>query len=167
MVKFRSTTAVVAGLTLGCALPAAPAGAASPRHDHVERSVIRKVNAIRSAYGVPRLRRSPALGRAADLKSREILYVNQLSHNSIDGSPMTARLRRFLRASHFGETIGWTPHGRAGGQAARMVRAWMSSPSHRATLLSPAFRRVGVARRSGTVGGRHAIAFTVDLASRR
>jgi hypothetical protein len=43
----------------------------------------------------------------------------------------------------------------------------MASPSHRSTLLSGRFARVGVGRRTGNVGGGRAVVFTVDLASAR
>jgi uncharacterized protein YkwD len=43
----------------------------------------------------------------------------------------------------------------------------MASASHRATLLSGRYRRIGVGRRTGTVAGRRAVVFTVDLASAR
>ncbi len=48
-----------------------------------------------------------------------------------------------------------------------VVGAWMASPSHRATLLSPRFRRIGVARRAGPRGASAATAFPVDVASAR
>jgi uncharacterized protein YkwD len=161
----RRATLVVAGLTLGCALPAAPAGAASTRHDRTERSVVRKVNAIRAQHGLRRLRRSRGLARAADRKAREILRTDTLSHSSPDGTPMQHRVRRYVNARSVGETLGIVP--RRGSQAGRIVGAWMSSPSHRAALLSPSFRRVGVGRRKGRVGGGRVSAFALDLASSR
>ena len=62
--RFRRATALAVGLTtLGSTTPAA-AEFIPPRHDSVERSVIRKLNAIRAQYRVRRLRSSRGLARA-------------------------------------------------------------------------------------------------------
>jgi len=156
------TTLGVATLSICCAAPAAPALAASAKQDRVERAVVQQVNAIRAQHGLRALRRSRGLARAADVKAREVAQTNVLSHSSPDGTPMMARVRRYVDAHAFGETLGTTPRG--GGEAAIIVRAWMSSPAHRAALMSPRFRRVGVGRRA-TSGHRSIIA--VDLASAR
>lgn len=162
----RRATLVVAGLTLGCALPAAPAAeAASARQDRVERAVVKKLNAIRAQHGLRKLRRSRGLARAADVKAREVAATNILSHSSPDGTPMHARVRRYVRARSVGETVGYVPS--RGGQATMIVNAWMNSPSHRNALMSPLFRRVGVGRRKARMGGGRVAIFAVDLASSR
>jgi uncharacterized protein YkwD len=46
-----------------------------------------------------------------------------------------------------------------------VVRMWMHSPPHRASLLSRSFRRIGIARRKGSLGRTRAVVFTADLAS--
>jgi uncharacterized protein YkwD len=43
---------------------------------------------------------------------------------------------------------------------------WMQSPPHRAVLLSPAGRRIGVGKRRGRLGSARRAVFTADLASR-
>jgi uncharacterized protein YkwD len=161
----RRATLAVAGLTLGCALPAAPAGATATRQDSTERSVVSKVNAIRARHGLRTLRRSTGLTRAADRKVREVVQTDALTHSSPDGTPMSSRVRKYVDARSIGETLGFVPRGSA--QAARIVGEWMSSPSHRAALLSPAFRRVGVSRRTGHMAGGPVTVFALDLASAR
>jgi hypothetical protein len=49
----------------------------------------------------------------------------------------------------------------------RVVSMWMNSGTHRAVLLSSRFKRVGVARRGGHLGGGRACMVTADFASRR
>jgi hypothetical protein len=44
---------------------------------------------------------------------------------------------------------------------------WLASPPHRAILLDPRFRRIGIARRWGRLGGAKQAVVTADLASRR
>ena len=162
----RRATFVVAGLTLGCALPtAAPAQAGSAKQDRVERAVVKKVNALRAQHGLRKLRRSRGLARAADVKAHEVATTSVLSHASPDGTPMPTRVRRFVRARVVGETVGYVPS--RSRQATMIVNAWMGSPSHRAALRSPQFRRVGVGRRRGQMGSRKVAVFALDLASKR
>ena len=49
-----------------------------------------------------------------------------------------------------GETLAAIPQRRGG--ADEVVRLWLDSGAHRAILLEPGFRRIGVARRWGTLG---------------
>ena len=159
----RRTTLVVVGLTLGCALPAAPAEAGSAKQDRVERAVFKKVNAIRAQHGLRKLRRHRGLARAADAKAEEIAATQVLSHSSPDGTSMDERVRRYVRARHLGETLGYVSAGSR--QAQRIVDSWMASPSHRDALLSPVFRRAGVGRRKGRVGPSRIAVVALDLAS--
>ena len=159
--RFRRATALAVGLTaLGSTTPAS-AETASERQDSVERSVIKKLNALRAQHGLRRLRSSRGLARAADAKSGAIAATGDFSHG-----PMTTRVRRFVRAESVGETIAWLPAA-LGGDAGAAVAAWMGSPGHRATLLSPRYARIGVGRRAGAPGGNPAVIFTVNVATAR
>ena len=44
---------------------------------------------------------------------------------------------------------------------------WMNSPGHRAILLSSSFRRVGIGKRTGDLGGDRACVVTADFGSRK
>ena len=161
----RRATLVVAGLTLGCALPAAPAEAGSAKQDRVERAILKQVNAIRARNGLRKLRRHRGLARAADVKAHEVATTKVLSHSSPDGTSMDERVRQYVRAVRVGETLGYVPA--KSKQAKRIVDGWMASPSHRAALLSPAFRRVGVGRRRADLGSGKIAIIALDLASSR
>jgi uncharacterized protein YkwD len=87
-----------------------------------------------------------------------------LGHASADGTPWDRRLRRYVHARSLGETVAVLSRRRR--MARAVVREWMNSAPHRATLLSPSFRRIGVARRAGRWNGRRSAFFTADLASR-
>jgi uncharacterized protein YkwD len=159
--RFRRAAALAVGLTtLGSTTPAS-AEAASPQQDAVERTVIRKLNALRARHGVRRLRGSRALARAADAKSGAVAATGDFSHGDVRG-----RLSRFVRAHAIGETLAYVSPSQ-GSNADAVIGMWMASASHRATLLSGRFARVGVARRSGNVAGGSAVVFTLDLASAR
>jgi uncharacterized protein YkwD len=64
-----------------------------------------------------------------------------------------------------GETLAWATRGRS--SARSVVRMWMASASHRAQLLDPTFRRVGVGRAHGQFNGRRGVAVAADLGSLR
>jgi uncharacterized protein YkwD len=162
----------VAALTLALgslfAVPAAaPADAgANARLDATERAIVRAVNRQRAAHGLGRLDAGRRLARAADFHSWEMLAGNYFAHTSRNGGPFERRVRRFGSYRAVGETLAWVSRcGR--GAARRVVRMWMDSSGHRAILLSPRFRRIGVAKRTGSLGSTRACVVTADFASRR
>ena len=163
--------AFVACLLLSLAAIAVPAptqshAGAGYRHDNVERSIVRKVNAIRSQHGLPRLRANSALQRSADYHSRDMLRANFFAHTSSNGVSMQDRVEQFRPSNRVGETLAYMPSGQ-GGAAQRIVNMWMSSAPHRSSLLSGEFRRIGLARRKGALGSLKVVVYTADLASSR
>src|SRR5215213_7011383 len=63
-----------------------------------------------------------------------------------------------------GETLASMPR-RA--SARRIVRAWLHSPSHRAVMLDPAYRRIGVSGQKGRMGSGRAFLVTADFSTWR
>lgn len=153
-------------LVLAClaalALAAAPAAAGGPGLGRTERAVVRLLNDVRAQHGLPALHPARGLSRAADRHTRDMLRADFFDHASSDGTPFHRRVRRFARAGTVGETIGRL--GRRRGGAGTVVRLWMDSPSHRAIVLAPEFRRVGVGRRWGSLGNSGQAVFTADFA---
>ena len=150
-----------------CAVLAWQPGAAhakSARLDGTERKVVKLVNRIRARHGLKRLKASRALARAANDHTGDILRTDVLSHCSSDGTPMATRVRRYTGADWVGENIATVT--RKGSAARKVVRMWMASPGHRAVLLSPSGRRIGVGKRAGRLGTAKRAVFTADLASR-
>jgi uncharacterized protein YkwD len=143
-----------------------PAGAAA-RLDRTERRIIRQFNRIRAQHGLPGLHTSRALSRSADYHSRDMLAANFFAHPSSNGDSMAKRLSEFLSSRWTGEVLAYIPGGSSHDQATRVVRMWMNSAPHRESLLMRRFRRVGVSRRVGVLGGREVTVFTADLASAR
>jgi uncharacterized protein YkwD len=144
----------------------ASAKADSARMDRVERAIVRKLNKIRAANGLPQFHKSRALARGADFHCADMLAANFFAHASSNGQSMGDRVESFRRSSWVGETLAYVPRNGARGQAARIVSMWMNSPPHRASLLDGKFTRIGVARRKGSLGGQPSIVFTADLASK-
>lgn len=117
-----------------------------------EYAVVRAMNSVRAANGLPPLRIGRALTRAARAHS-----VDMVRRGYFDHGPFVQRLRRFgVRASYVGENLasGSTPL-----SAAAIVQMWIASPPHRQNLLDRSFRRVGVG-----VAGRSTRLVTADFA---
>ena len=156
----------------GCllaALLAVPAiAAAGPaRLDQREKAMVRGINHERARYGLAPVRASRALNRAADYHSWEMLQGNYFAHSSRDGGPFDVRVRRYAHPRALGETLAMLGGGCGRGSARRVVRMWMNSPGHRAIVLSGRYRRIGLAKRVGSLGGTHACVVTADFASKR
>lgn len=138
----------------------APVRHASARYDRVERGVFRAVNRVRGRYGLPRLRLVPRISFVAAIHSYDQAVNRFVSHSSSDGTPFYSRIRQAANARGVGETI-IEYRGRCSG--ARIVRAWMASPPHRAELLTRGYRRVGI----GHVNSRGMSVVTADFATGR
>jgi uncharacterized protein YkwD len=105
------------------------------------------LNAERVGRGLPRLAENRRLAAAARRYAAELVAGQYFSHTGRDGSDVAQRLRRAgyipaNRAWAVGENLAWgtgplaTPAG--------VVRAWMNSPGHRANILDPRYREVGL-----------------------
>jgi uncharacterized protein YkwD len=105
------------------------------------------MNAERAARGLGRLRANAALSRAAGAYARQMVRRHFFDHRSPGGSTMMSRIRStaYVRGAALltvGENLAWGAGSRATPRA--IVSAWMHSPAHRANLLYPRFRDVGV-----------------------
>jgi uncharacterized protein YkwD len=147
-------------------LTGSAAAAAKPHVDGKERAIVRAINRQRSKHGLSALRSSRRLAKAADYHSWEMLDANYFAHESRDGGPFDQRVRRFARHKALGETLAML--GGCGRRSAgKVVRMWMNSPGHRAILLSSSYRRVGIGKRTGDLGGNRACVVTADFGSKR
>jgi uncharacterized protein YkwD len=159
-------------LAFGCLLAATMSSsvtataAAKPRVDSKERAIVRAINRQRARHGLAKVRTSPRLARAADFHSWEMLDADYFAHESRDGGSFDRRVRRYAKHRSLGETLAMLS-GCGRGAARRVVNMWMDSPGHRAVLLSSRYRRIGIGKRAGSLGGRRACLVTADFASRR
>ena len=164
----------VASLTLAfsCLLaawsvsPLTAAAGAKPRVDSKERAIVRAINRQRSRYGLAAVRTSRQLAKAADFHSWEMLDADYFAHESRDGGPFDRRVRRYADHRALAETLAMLG-GCGSGSARRVVRMWMDSSGHRAVLLSSTYRRVGIGKRTGRLGGSRRCVVTADFGSRR
>ena len=160
-------TALLLAALASLSLPAPAAEASGARLDRAERALVREVNRTRRAHGLRRLRRNRRLQRSADYHCWDMLNANFFAHASSNGTSFTRRVKRFTRKRRIGENLAYLPHQGARDAAKQVIEMWMNSPSHRAALLSPSFRQVGIARRIGKWGDFRVAVYTADFASRR
>ena len=146
--------------------PLAGTAAGKSRLDSRERALVRAINRQRARHHLAKVKPNRRLARAADFHSWEMLDADYFAHESRDGGPFHVRLRRYVRYRSLGENLAMV--GSCGKRSPRrIVRLWMESPGHRAILLSSAYRRVGIGKRTGDYGGSRACMVTADFASRR
>jgi uncharacterized protein YkwD len=126
-----------------------------------ERELLTEMNRVRAAHGVPTLRVDTRLERAARAHSRDMLRRSYFAHGEF-----ARRMASFgARGPAVGENLGWGVG--ASGTARAIVAAWLGSPPHRANLLRPGFRRIGVGRLVGSFAGYgDAAVVTADFAGR-
>ena len=150
-----------AQLWLGAAVAAlalsGPASAATLTRPEV--SLLREVNRVRATYGVRTLRGDATLQRAARSHSASMLRTGVFTHGDF-----ALRMRRFgVRGSYAGENLAWGVGDNASARA--IVAEWLASPPHRANLLRPGFRRIGLGRLVGAFAGyTDAAVVTADFA---
>jgi uncharacterized protein YkwD len=139
--KKRVLAAFLAGFVM--VLAAAPAGARTASTS--ASLLLAAVNSTRSSHGLAPVRVDVRLVRAAHSHSVDMLRRNYFSHGSF-----SARIRASgARGPMFGENLAW-------GTAATpewIVGRWLASPAHRANLLRPGFRRIGIGIVTGTFQG--------------
>jgi uncharacterized protein YkwD len=118
------------------------------------------MNAVRAAHGLSPLHIDRRLEGAARRHSRKMLRTGTFFHGRFD-----VRIRSAgVRAPRIGENLAWAEQG--GLSLARtIVNLWLASPEHRANLLHPGYRSVGVAAPSGTFAGHPSVRMiTADFA---
>jgi uncharacterized protein YkwD len=109
--------------------------------------VLAEMQRVRLEHGLPSLRTSPDLRASAESHSLDMADSGYFAHDSADGTPFWKRVERFYPAAGYrswdaAETLLWSS---PAVDAASAVAGWLASPRHRAILLSPKWREVGVA----------------------
>ncbi len=176
---------LVAGLlAMSCALAAlvvSPALAGNSRQSSgqsasatIDLGLLEQLNEIRAAHHLVPLALSPDLNAAASLHSREMLTKGFFAHDSGNGQVFWKRIQAFYPQGGFGfwsvgENLFWTSGPPSAGES---VQAWMASPEHRANILDPAWRQIGVSSATsadapGIFGNTDATVITTDFGVRR
>lgn len=176
MSRIVSTLACLLCIAVGAlSLTAAPALAAGKRQTAaLDAGVLVQLNRIRAAHGLVRLELNDNLTAAADQHTHDMVAKGYFEHDSRNGTPFWKRIEGYYpsKGHNFwsvGENLFWSS-GRV--DAAVGLEAWMTSPEHRANILSPAWREIGIASVSvpsapGAYEGRDVTVITTDFGVRR
>jgi uncharacterized protein YkwD len=125
--------------------PAPPPPAPLPVPDSDYEAVILGMNRERAARGLPGFAYDPKLGGLAQSWANTMASQNVLYHGNFAG-----RMRSVYPNSWAGENVAEGPTTAAG-----VVAMWMNSPPHRANILKPEFRMVGVGAASASGGTQY------------
>lgn len=131
---------MIAGLFSPLFQPSALAAPARYPARSATARIVELVNARRAASGLRPVAVNWALMGEAQRFSAVQARLGYLSHRGVDGTTAGQRFMRVgYRWSFYGENL-------AAGQetAEQVVAAWMASPSHRAVMLNPLAREIGV-----------------------
>ena len=124
-------------------------------------AVVCLVNQERQAHGLGALTRNRQLGRAAFRHASDMVTRRYFAHDTPEGVTPQARAAAYIPATGVwtvGENLAW---GAAGNATPRdTVRSWMESPTHRANVLRPVFREMGVGIVAGSPRGTAPGAYT-------
>jgi len=175
-IAFGAAIVLAAAILVAPALPARK-GAASSQVSSSQVSlashVLTQLNEVRVANGLVPLKLSSSLSAAAEQHSAEMLADGYFAHDSANGSPFWRRIQRYYPSHNgywsVGENLIWSS-GSLGATSA--LKLWLSSPEHRANILNPHWREIGVAALSetdapGTFGGDSVTLVTTDFGVRR
>jgi uncharacterized protein YkwD len=124
----------------------------------IESAFVRAINETRRERGLAPLAVHHDLVRAARFHSTDMIDRGYFEHGVV-----AQRLTRFgIKTGTVGENLGWRSSRTSA--VPTLIEAWLRSPSHRAVLLRPQFRSVGVGTGTGMFKGWDgAIVVTVDF----
>jgi uncharacterized protein YkwD len=128
-----------------------------------DRAIVREVNAARASAGQQPVVLTKRLRRLAKHHTLDMLRHDSFSHDG-DRTTFAQRIRARVHYRKVGETLALMPRST---NAHRVVAAWLQSPGHRAVLLDPAYRRIGVCGTGGSMGRRSSFAVTADFSTWR
>ena len=121
-----------------------PAAASPPVLTERERGLLDAMNARRASAGLAMLEPLATLTSAARARSNDMLANNYFAHTSPTGQTWYSLLSiAGVGYSAGGENLAKVS-GSVTASVAQAIEALMASPTHRANILNPAFRKVGV-----------------------
>ena len=166
------------GAALALAAVIAPIGTSATAQPRVtlsalETGVLEQLNDIRVAHGLVPLKLSPALTASATQHTEEMGTDGYFQHSSADGTVFWKRIEHWYPEADYsywsvGENLLWSS---PDVNAPAALQLWMNSPEHRANILAPRWREIGVsavhfAAAGGTYNGLPVTIITTDFGVR-
>ena len=124
-------------------------------------------NRIRAGRGLPKLRESAKLRRAAVGHSSDMVSRGFFDHTTPGGVTMVQRIMATRYASPdvgwaLGENLAWGTGSLA--TPREIMKAWMDSPGHRANVVKRSYREIGIGVVTGTPSaGNDGATYTADF----
>jgi hypothetical protein len=103
-------------------------------------------NLERARVGVEPLSPNSLLNQAAQAKATEMLSLGYFSHTSVTDRPPWA----FIEDVGYDYTLAGENLARDYDNSESLINAWLASPTHKANLLNPDYRDIGLAITTGT-----------------
>jgi len=113
----------------------------------VKRATLCLLNKRRKAHGRRALKTNKRLAKAARKHARDMVERDYFSHTAPGGVSFVDRIMRqdYVDPGQgwtLGENLAWGSYQLATPKS--IVRSWMRSPGHRANILNPRFREIGI-----------------------
>jgi uncharacterized protein YkwD len=169
--QFVCVGAVLAGAVfVGAAVTPQRASAAAEKSiSTLDTGVLAQLNQVRVAHGLAPLKLNAGLSAAAAQHSAEMITDGYFAHDSRDGTVFWKRLLRFYPLAGSSRWAVGENLLQASGPitATRAMAMWMASPDHRANVLNPTWRDIGVSAVAGSeTSGTDVIVITTDFGVR-
>jgi uncharacterized protein YkwD len=158
-------TAVTAAITptaVSAAAPQCREAKAARAGSRAEHTIVCLINAQRRRHGLPKLRVSAGLTRAARGHARDMVRRSYFDHYGPGGSSPTSRAEAhgYSGARTIAENLAYGNG--AWGSPAGTVALWLGSAPHRRTLLARSLRDVGIGTATGAPKRGYPDAVTVS-----
>ncbi len=121
--------------------PAPPLSPAVTASNPVGDEIVVRTNAERKKLGLPALARSAALMNAAQLQANQMATLNRMAHELPGAAYPSLDARLDAVGYHMRATGENVAEGYPSGEA--VVAGWMTSPGHRANIVSTHFSEMG------------------------
>jgi uncharacterized protein YkwD len=135
--------------------------------------ILAQLNHVRRDHGLPPLHLSMRLSESADAHSREMGTDGYFAHASFDGTTYWKRIQQWYPWTGYeiwsvGENLLWSSPDLS---AATALKLWMQSSEHRANILNPNWREIGISAvhsegAPGAFGGQPVTIITTDFGVR-
>ena len=137
----------------------------------IKRATLCLLNRRRAAHGRRKLSHNKRLGRAARAHARDMVSRRYFSHTAPGGVSFVDRI---MRADYIdpgegwtlGENLAWGSYQLATPRS--IVHRWMQSTGHRANILNPRFREIGIGVADGApqAGADNAATYATSFGAR-
>lgn len=137
-----------------------------------ELEMLALINEERTSRGLQPLQLETRLNESSEDHSAWMLNTDTFSHTGAGGSSATQRMRDagfdFSGSWRSGENIAWQSERGAPGisdDVAQLHQSLMDSPGHRANILNPDFKYIGIGIERGDMQGYDAVVVTQNFAT--